>query len=250
MWNTCLTGSISIVLWKDIGIRMDNNKKTNIGLIIVDLVIAVAYAAAAALLSLNHSKAFWVSYVVTILILLAQIAIWPVIKGEKEEIIFKYPQMRIGYGFSVIQIVFSIVAPRYFFLDASFPIFLAIQIVLVAAYVVLAIIVGGGTRYIKKVEQNATASTKISLMWSLTSEDIYNNLKGTALEKKAKELHEETLYSNPKPNPQCSDLEKAIADKLDSLLKLSMVQDGVKEEMINDYLNLIKKRNRICQSYK
>ena len=225
-----------------------NTKKTFFP--VINIIEVLIYAVAMFVLVEDKTTVFYVVCISTIVAMLLQLAVWPSVGKCSDSVLFKLPAMRVSTIFCVIQIIWSVLAVMNFD-DDSTKIAIVIQVVMLGIYIILLWTTISGMQFAKEVDDKMSQKTNAPLDWSKTSAVIYENLKGTALERKAKQLHDETTYGNPASNAECYELENVIQSKLNELLNLSgNAKDSVTEEMIEDYIKLIKQRNNILKTAK
>lgn len=226
---------------------MSRNVRNAILTVIVDIVLIAAYVLITLLLESDRETAFWVVFGASIAVIASQILFYPLVVSRKDGLIFSIPALRIGYSFTVLQILYTaFYISKGQDIDGKF--IIAGQIAILAIYIVLLIFGVAGMSFAKEVEDNAVKNNNISTRWAIDAKMICEELAGTAYEKKAKMLLEELQYANPKSFDSLKDKEDAISAVVASIrenVEKNSIADV--DNMIDDCIKKIKERNELCK---
>ena len=226
---------------------MSRNVKNAILTVIVDIVLIAAYILITLLLVSDRETAFWVVFGASIAVIASQILFYPLVVSRKDGLIFSIPALRIGYSFTVLQVLYTaFYISKAQIIDGKF--IIAGQVAILAIYIALLIFGVAGMSFAKEVEDNAVKNNNISTRWAIDAKMICEALAGTAYEKKAKMLLEELQYSNPKSFDSLRDKEEEISAAV-SDIKENVSKNNIAdiESTIDDCIKKIKERNELCK---
>ncbi len=227
---------------------MSRNVRNAILTVIVDIVLIAAYVLITLLLVSDRETAFWVVFGASIAVIASQILFYPLVVSRTDGLIFSIPALRIGYSFTVLQILYTaFYIGKGQYLDGG-KFIIAGQIAILAIYIALLIFGVAGMSFAKEVEDNAVKNNNISTRWAIDAKMICESLAGTEYEKKAKMLLEELQYSNPKSFASLRDKEDAISAVVASIRE-NVEKNSIADldNMIDDCIKKIKERNELAK---
>ena len=221
-------------------------KKDTMRALIVAAIILVVYTLIAFVIPFEHTEAFWISYVFTLVsfvVAASSIYISFVVKPDARSRFYRFPIARIGVVYSILQVVVSLIV---MILAAIIPWWIPTLIYAIGlGAAVLGLVAAEAV-----VDQIQTMDTKlkkdVAVMRALQSKMI--QLAEQSDDKEIRALAEEFRYSDPVSNPS---LERAEADLAAAIHELqgAYVQ-GDKEGvslMCKKTSAILSERNRLCK---
>ena len=221
-------------------------KKDTIRALIVAAVILVVYSLIAFIIPFEHSAAFWLSYVFTLIsfgIAAVSIYISFVIKPDARSRFYRFPIARIGVVYSIIQVVVSLIV---MVLAAIIPWWIPTLIYAIGFGVAAVGLVAAEA----VVDQIQTMDTKlkkdVAMMRALQSKMI--QLAEQSDNPKIREVADEFRYSDPVSNESLARAEADLAAAVNEL-QGAYVQDDQEaiEVMCKKVSAILSERNRLCK---
>lgn len=165
----------------------------------------------------KHNNVFWTSYAFMTAAFLVQMAVmfFAFRAFEVEAVFFGIPlaSLSLYYFFAAIFVgaVFMI------FQGAPFKLAFALQVIILAAFVVIAVITLLSRDYVQDVSDNIRESAAAIKMMHVDVESLLPYANDPALKTALRHLGETVRYSDPMSNSSVTDIEEQIMDKMDEL---------------------------------
>lgn len=213
------------------------------------VVIFVIYSIILFLLKAEKSSAFWVAYIFTLIaIILAEgMSAWLTAGGKKNVTFLQLPAHIYCGIFSVVELVVGFIL---MLIVTSVKVVVVIEAVLYAVFLVLQLTMLHGKELIEDMETELAQSTSFISELRLESENLYVNAKGTASEKKLKEVAEAIRYSDPVSNVKLQQIERELAEAFWVLKKVGNGEPEQITEAADKVLCILGERNRSCKALK
>lgn len=221
-------------------------KKDTIRALIVAAIILVVYTLIAFVIPFEHTEAFWISYVFTLVsfaVAGASIYISFVVKPDARSRFYRFPIARIGVVYSIIQLIVSLLV---MILAAVIPWWIPTLIYAIGfGFAVVGLVAAEAV-----VDQIQTMDTKlkkdVAMMRALQSKMI--QLAEQSDDKEIRALADEFRYSDPVSNES---LARAEADLVAAVNELQAAyvqgdQEGMKL-MCKKTSAILSERNRLCK---
>lgn len=199
----------------------------------------------------NRGRLFWVSYAFMCVAFLVQIVsmLLSFKTFQVEAVFFGIPlaSLSVYYFFAAIfaGAVFMI------FQNAPFKLAFALQIIILAAYAVVAIITLLSRDYVQDVSDDIQESAAAMKMMHVDVSSLLPLTDDPALKTALRHLSETVRYSDPMSNSSVTEIEEQIMDKMDALrLSCETGQTAEALESCKQVEMLFMRRNRILKASK
>ncbi|MCL2156674.1 MAG: hypothetical protein FWH54_01490 [Methanobrevibacter sp.] len=205
---------------------------------LIMIILLVVYSLIALTLFPIKNLVFWTGYIFTVLAFILLIVLNNKLFNDKVKSSFNsFPLVIISYIYLAIQIAFSFVLMSLniftIFSIYAFEVSLAIEVIILAIFFIVAILLLKSVDYIGNIEK--TTKEQISFTKNLQKEVeiLYNKYMDGIYKNQLFELYEIVRYSNPMSTTEIKSLEEEITKNLDNLKK------ELKNNNENHILNLI-----------
>ncbi|MBQ7934385.1 MAG: hypothetical protein IJ327_06345 [Lachnospiraceae bacterium] len=195
----------------------------------------------------GHGAAFWVSYAFTILGMVAIMAALFMVSQDdlaKRAFFLGYPVLFWSAIYGGIQLVVSII---FMLIDKGGKIAVLLEVLLLLAYVVVAICCLHTRDVIVKVQEESKRETSRMKILTAKVEMVGVGAKDPAVIARVKKLAEEFKYSDVVSNEATEPLEQQMGQEITELKMLDGAEALKLCEVISEHL---KERNIICQNTK
>lgn len=230
-----------------------NSKKNNARALAVLAIILVLYCILVFVIPFERSTVFWLSFVFTLIAILAQVYILKIAFRHGESLkskFYGFPIARVGAIYLAVQLVLGLV---FMALGKWIPVWIAAPVyILILAFSAIGIIATDAVR--DEVERQETQK-KIDTSFM---DDLYLKVSGLAAQcgepeakKTLEKLAEEVRFSDPVSAEGVLSIESKITEAAEALQKALTDKDAAKlTELATQIKNMLQARNRLVKQNK
>ena len=230
-----------------------NKRKKSV--IAIYSIAAIVYILLSTVIPFSKPAASWITFAFTIVSFVLGAATSIYAFSKEETLVSKfygYPVFRIGFIYTVIQIVISIVIFAIgAFVNTPYWIGLTVSILLLGLACIGVIATDNARDYVEEVDTKTFQTTKTLTKFSVDIFDLVDLCKCDAAKIPIKKLAEKFKYSDQVSSPATEEKESIIILELEKLKSLINAND---EDQIIPQIevvsNLLSSRNRICEASK
>ena len=165
----------------------------------------------------KHNNVFWTSYAFMTVAFLVQMAVmfFAFRAFEVEAVFFGIPLASLSFYYFFAAIFAG--AVFMIFQGAPFKLAFALQVIILVAFVVVAVITLLSRDYVQDVSDNIRESAAAIKMMHVDVESLLPYANDPALKTALRHLSETVRYSDPMSNSSVTDIEEQIMEKMDEL---------------------------------
>ena len=173
-------------------------------------------------------------------------------KGDIKSKVYGFPVFRIGYIYTIAQLVLSLI---FFVIDMMYemPVWSgALLCILLLAFAVIGTVVTDNARdIVAQTDGNTQNSTKTIEYFRLDINSLTNSCNNKEIKAKLEKLADKVRYSDPVSNSMLKDIESNIKTETEKLRELIKKEDvNSSKEAIGKIMNMVDERNELCKNTK
>lgn len=217
--------------------------------VLSSVVIFAVYSLIVFLIKEERTVAFWVSYICTLvaIILADGLAAWIARCGKKSVAFLHIPIYLYCSIFIIVELIIGLIFALFV---SSVKMIILFEGVLYAVFLLLQLSALQGKEVLESMEAEMADSTHFINGLRLEADNLYINAKGTAVEKKLKELADAFKYSDPVSSPALQQIEARLADSFYGLKEKIYASPEEVIEEADKVLQILGERNRSCKAFK
>lgn len=209
---------------------------------LIMIILFVVYSLVALVIFPIRDLIFWVSYIFTTIAFILVILLNNKLFNERIKSSFNsFPLSIVSYGYLFIQIVFSYILMTLslfsFFSSNLIQISIAIEVIILAIFFIIAILLLKSIDYIINIEETTKKQINFTKNLQKKVEILHNKYNNEKYKDQLFELYEIVRYINPMSNEEIKSLEEEITKNLENL-RIELENNN--ENQVLNLINLLK----------
>lgn len=226
-------------------------QRTGIATLIIYLIVFAIFNLFVFLLSKNRTPVFWLSYGFAVLAFIVQVSsmLMAFKKTDVQSVFMGIPLASLSFYYFFAAVFTAVVF--MIFASAPMKIALLLQILIVAAYVVVAVLAITSRDIVEELNEDLTEQVAAVRTFRVDVDVLAAQVTDPGLKKALKKLSETVRFSDPISNDAVADIEQEIMSRMNEL-RICIESGGIKdaEEICRQMEVLFLQRNRLLKAVK